>query len=152
MDNFEVIHLKATASFYKEELAKAERFLKSGYKMTCTEKRQFESFVMYNARQFDKEKKQFLFQEDTWNIIKEFVITPRSILLLKIKRLGITRLCEISKAHFCIIFVNIKNSKIPLEKRRNILMTVLINHCDAEPAKYAAIMDQFPVKPNKVKK
>ena len=94
-----------------------------------------------------EEVKQFRFQEDTWELIKEFLITNRSILLLKMKKLGIPRLCDIYRVYFKRRFTNMKSSAIPLEERRKLITTGIVNQCEKQE-KYALIMEkEFQVKP-----
>jgi hypothetical protein len=96
--------------------------------------------------------KQYWFQEEVWELIKEFIITPRSILLLNMKKLGIPRLCDIFKGYFRRRITNMKSSAIPLEQRRKLITKAIIDKCQAEPTKYAVIMEnEFQVKPKPVK-
>ena len=94
-----------------------------------------------------EEVKQFRFQEDTWEFIKEFLITNRSKLLLKMKKLSIPRLCDIYRVYFKRRFTNMKSSAIPLEERRKLITTGIIDQCE-KLEKYALIMEkEFQVEP-----
>lgn len=83
--------------------------------------------------------KQFMFQEDIWELIKEFLITTRSRLMLKSRSLSIPTLCGIFKTHFRKRIINIKTSSIPLEIRKNVIITEIVKGCEENPGKYAEI-------------
>jgi hypothetical protein len=83
--------------------------------------------------------KQFMFQEDVWELIKEFLITNRSKLLLKTRILSINTLTDILKRHFRKRVVNIRTSSIPLELRKNVVVKEIAKRCEESPEKYAEI-------------
>jgi len=97
--------------------------------------------------------KQFWFQEEVWEHIKEFIITPRSMLLLKMKKLGHNRLCKIFWNYFQRDYQEgnhtylINDRHTPLEQRKNFIKSRIIKGCET-PTKYAEIMEkEFQVKP-----
>lgn len=83
--------------------------------------------------------KQFIFQEDAWELIKEFLITNRSKLLLKTRILSINTLTDIFKRHFRKRVINIRSSSIPLELRKNVIIKEIAKRCEESPEKYAEI-------------
>jgi hypothetical protein len=95
---------------------------------------------------------QFWFPEEVWELIKEFIITPRSRLLLKMKLLSIPRLSDIFAKYFQRRFININKSSIPLEDRKNGIKSKIIKRCEKTPTRYGEIMEnEFQVKPKKEK-
>jgi len=92
--------------------------------------------------------KQYWFQEEVWEIIKEFIITSRSKLLLRTRNLSIPVLSKIYSKYFNIKVTNINNSKVPLESRKKLLTEGIIIKCEQNPRKYDEIMEtEFKVKP-----
>jgi hypothetical protein len=92
--------------------------------------------------------KQYWFQEEVWEIIKEFIITSRSRLLLRTRNLSIPVLTKIYSKYFHMKVSNVKNSKIPLENRKNILTKCIVDKCEENPRKYDEILEtEFKVKP-----
>lgn len=83
--------------------------------------------------------KQFIFQEDAWELIKEFLITNRSKLLLKTRVLSINTLSDIFKRHFRKRVINIRSSSFPLELRKNVIVKEIAKLCEETPEKYAEI-------------
>ncbi len=95
---------------------------------------------------------QFWFPEEVWEIIKEFIITPRSRLLLKMKLLSIPRLSNIFAKYFQMRVTNMNDSRTPLEQRKNVCKSGIIESCEKTPTRYAEIMEnEFQVKPKKEK-
>jgi hypothetical protein len=100
-----------------------------------------------------EEVKQFWFPEEVWEIIKEFLITPRSMMLLKMKKLGHARLCKIFWNYFSSDYKQWEHTRLmnanyaTLEQRKRFIKSRIINGCES-PTKHAEIMEkEFQVKP-----
>lgn len=94
--------------------------------------------------------KEFWFQEEVWKIIKEFLITNRSMLLLKMKPLSMARLSGIFEKYFQRRNKNVNKSSIPLEDRKYGIKKGIIKRCEETPTRYTEIMEsEFQVKPKK---
>jgi hypothetical protein len=92
--------------------------------------------------------KQYWFQDEVWDLIKEFIITPRSRLLLRTRDLSIPVLTKIYMKYFNIKVTNVNNSKVPLETRKKLLTEGIVIKCEQNPRKYDEIMEtEFKVKP-----
>jgi hypothetical protein len=67
------------------------------------------------------------FPDGVWDIIKEFMIEkPKHKLIKKLNETGIDTLVKILKEQFKRGFSNMKSSSIPLEKRRNLIITTIL--------------------------
>jgi len=100
-----------------------------------------------------EEVKQFWFPDEVWEIIKEFLITTRSMMLLKMKTLGHARLCKIFWNYFSSDYKQWETTRLmnatytPLEQRKRFIKSRILNGCES-PTKHAEIMEkEFQVKP-----
>lgn len=67
------------------------------------------------------------FPDEIWDNIKEFMIEkPKHKLIKKLNKTGIDTLVKILKGQFKRGFSNMKSSSIPLEKRRNLIITTIL--------------------------
>jgi len=80
------------------------------------------------VRRFKIEKKtENNFPDDVWNIIKDYMIDKlKHKLTEKLKDTGIDTLVKILRKEFKTGFSNMKSSSIPLEKRRNLIITTIL--------------------------
>jgi len=92
---------------------------------------------------------QFWFPDEVWELIKEFFISHRSMLLLKLKDMSLSGMCKIHEKYFFERFKN--RSHIPLEQRKAQIKSFLIEDCEFQGKHiYAEIMkNEFQVKPKK---
>jgi hypothetical protein len=86
-----------------------------------------ESFKNAKGRVFNVEEISVEFPDDVWNIIKEYMIdTPKHELITNLNKIGLDPLQLILKKQFNCGISNIKCSRVPLEKRKNLLITSIL--------------------------
>jgi hypothetical protein len=85
------------------------------------------------GRKMILEENQYNYQEDTWTMIKQFMIVPTTApaynnyqLKKALKTAGIDVMKSIYKRQFGKGFTNMNESSIPLDKRRNLLSTSIM--------------------------
>lgn len=100
-----------------------------------------------------EEVKQFWFPEEVWELVKEFMITNRAKLLLKMKKLGVEPLLKIYWNHFSSDYNHWRHNQLmdanytPTEERKRFIKGRIINGCETS-TKYTEIMEkEFQVKP-----
>jgi hypothetical protein len=93
---------------------------------------------------------QFWFPDEVWELIKEFLITHRSMLLHKMKKMGLSPMCNIYEKYFHSKLSRVNSRRIELEDKKKQIKGCIIERCDEDPTKYAEIMEnEFQVKPKK---
>jgi len=74
-----------------------------------------------------EKKAENYFPDDIWDNIKDFMIEkPKHKLIEKLKDTGIDTLVKILRGQFKRGFTNMKSSSIPLEERRNLIITTIL--------------------------
>ena len=102
------------------------------------------------GKQLYLETDKYEFCYDIWNYILDFTGYKYSF---QLEKLGIEPLAKILKYNFNTGFSNIKNSNIPLETRKNLLIKIIYKKLKAKPSKkiYENISSYF-IKKSKEKK
>jgi hypothetical protein len=149
------LELKDLQSNHKSK-TQGNKFL-IGFKMSIQIVLRDKSFINKKGKKITiidgEEVKQFWFPEEVWEIIKEFLITPRSMMLLKMQKLGHARLCKIFWIYFSSDYKQWEHAQImnanyaTLEERKRFIKSRIIKGCES-PTKHAEIMEkEFQVKP-----
>jgi len=82
-----------------------------------------------NRKIFLEEIDTIYYPDEIWNIIKEYMIdTQKHILISNLHKSGINILISILKGQFKRGLTNMKSTSIPLEKRRNNIITTILKY------------------------